>query len=175
MDFSQNHFALFDLPATFALDRARLDSAYRALQNAVHPDRFAAEAEAGQRLALQWSSRVNEAYQTLRNPVTRGAYLLGLAGIDAFAPHDTRMAPAFLMQQMEWREAVDAARAQRDVAALGALEAELAAHARALETRLGQALDVEHDLDAATAAVRELRFMEKLLAEIGDVYEELEA
>src|SRR5574340_36828 len=111
MDFTRNHFELFGLPQTYALERDRLDSAYRELQNAVHPDRFAAQPEAEQRVAMQWATQVNEAYQTLRHPVNRGVYLLKLQGIDALDAGNTKMAPAFLMQQMEWREAIEEARA----------------------------------------------------------------
>ena len=174
MDFSQTHFELFGLPATYALDRERLDAAYRELQNAVHPDRFAGQPEAEQRLAMQWATRVNEAYQTLKHPVNRGVYLLKLQGIDALHAGNTKMSPAFLMQQMEWREAIEEARAQRRAGALDALTDDLRAAHRRIETQLVDLLDRTHDYAAATEAVRQLRFMDKLIAEIGDVYEELE-
>jgi molecular chaperone HscB len=174
MDFSQTYFELFGLPATYALDRERLDAAYRELQNTVHPDRFAAQPEAEQRLAMQWATRVNEAYQTLKHPVNRGVYLLKLQGIDALEAGNTRMAPAFLMQQMEWREAIDAARTKRSVAALDELAADLRSAHRRIEGELAALLDEARDLAAATEAVRQLRFMDKLIAEVGDVYEELE-
>lgn len=174
MDFSQTHFELFGLPATYALDRERLDAAYRELQNTVHPDRFAAQPEAEQRLAMQWATRVNEAYQTLKHPVNRGVYLLKLQGIDALEAGNTRMAPVFLMQQMEWREAIDAARTKRSVAALDDLAADLRAAHRRIEGELAARLDEARDFAAATEAVRQLRFMDKLIAEVGDVYEELE-
>ncbi len=174
MDFTQTHFELFGLPASYALDRERLDAAYRELQNAVHPDRFAAQPETEQRLAMQWATRVNEAYQTLKHPVNRGVYLLSLQGIDALHAGNTRMAPAFLMQQMEWREAIDDARAQRSPHALDALTDELRATHRRIETRLAELLDHARDYVAATETVRQLRFMDKLIAEVGDVYEELE-
>jgi molecular chaperone HscB len=175
MEFTRNHFELFGLPATYALDRDRLDTAYRELQAAVHPDRFAAKPESEQRVAMQWATQVNEAYQTLRHPVNRGVYLLGLQGIDALHAGNTRMAPAFLMQQMEWREAIDEARAGRSVAALDALSDDLRATHRRIEAELGDLLDRARDYEAATEAVRQLRFMDKLIAEVGDVYEELES
>ncbi|MCA1979162.1 MAG: Fe-S protein assembly co-chaperone HscB [Thiobacillus sp.] len=170
----QSHFALFNLPESYALDRERLDAAYRELQSTVHPDRFAGRPEAEQRVAMQWAAQANEAYQTLKHPVERGVYLLKLRGIDALDATDTRMAPAFLMQQMEWREAIDAARAERSVEALDALTAELRQAHKAIEARLGGLLDQDRDIEGAREAVRQLRFMDKLIAEIGDVYEELE-
>lgn len=174
MDFSQTHFELFGLPATYALDRERLDAAYRELQNTVHPDRFAAQPEAEQRLAMQWATRVNEAYQTLKHPVNRGVYLLSLQGIDALHAGNTRMAPAFLMQQMAWREAIDEARARRRTEALDALTDDLRATHRRIEKELAALLDGARDYAAATEVVRQLRFMDKLIAEVDDAYEELE-
>jgi len=174
MDFTQTHFALFGLPATYALDREQLDTAYRELQNTVHPDRFAAQSDVEQRVAMQWATRANEAYRTLKHPVDRGVYLLQLQGIDALDAHNTQMAPAFLMQQMEWREAIDDARAAKSVDALDALTDELRLTHRRIETQLVELLDARQDFEGAREAVRQLRFMDKLIAEVGDVYEELE-
>ncbi len=175
MDFTQTHFELFGLPQTYALDRAKLDAAYRELQNAVHPDRFAAQPEAEQRLAMQWATQVNEAYQTLKHPVNRGVYLLKLQGIDALDAGNTKMAPAFLMQQMEWREAIEEARAGKRLDMLDTLSDDLRAAHRRIEAQLAELIDAKRDYDGAREAVRQLRFMDKLIAEVGDVYEELES
>ena len=175
MDFSQTHFELFGLPQSYALDRDKLDTAYRELQNTVHPDRFAAQPEAEQRVAMQWATQVNEAYQTLKHAVNRGVYLLKLQGIDAFDAANTKMAPAFLMQQMEWREAIEDARAAKNAAAVDALSGDLRATHRRIEAQLAELIDTAHDFAAASEAVRQLRFLDKLIAEVGDVYEELES
>lgn len=175
MDFTQTYFALFGLPQSYALDRDKLDTAYRALQNTVHPDRFAAQPDAEQRVAMQWATRANEAYQTLKHPVNRGVYLLRLHGIDALDASNTRMAPVFLMQQMEWREAIEAARVDKSLAGLDTLSRSLRAAHCDIEVRLGDLLDTARDYDGAREAVRQLRFMDKLIAEVGDVYEELES
>ena len=97
---SQSHFELLGLPPTYALDSARLESRYRDLQGQVHPDRFAAATEADRRVALQWAARANEAYRTLRDPVDRARYLLGLKGFDTGEETNTAMPADFLMQQM---------------------------------------------------------------------------
>jgi len=174
MDFTQTHFELFGLPQAYTIDRNQLDAAYRELQNAVHPDRFAAQPEAEQRVAMQWATRVNEAYQTLKHPVSRGVYLLRLQGIDALDANNTKMAPAFLMQQMEWREAIEEARTGKSVLALDGLSDDLRAAHRRIESQLTELIDVAKDYESAREAVRQLRFMDKLIAEVGDVYEELE-
>lgn len=174
MDFTQTHFELFGLPQAYAVDRDKLDAAYRDMQNTVHPDRFAAQPDAEQRVAMQWATQANEAYQTLKHPVSRGVYLLKLQGIDAFDASNTKMAPAFLMQQMEWREAIDEARASNSTAALDTLTDDLRSAHRRIEAQLADLIDSAHDYAAACEAVRQLRFMDKLIAEVGDVYEELE-
>ncbi|MBU4500715.1 MAG: Fe-S protein assembly co-chaperone HscB, partial [Gammaproteobacteria bacterium] len=160
MDFTQTHFALFDLPVAYALDREQLDRAYRELQNTVHPDRFAAQSDAEQRVAMQWATQANEAYRTLKHPVERGVYLLQLQGIDALDAHDTQMAPAFLMQQMEWREAIDDARVAKRVDVLDALMNELRITHRLIESQPVELLDVKQDFEGAREAVRQLRFMD---------------
>ena len=113
MNLDTNDFELFGLPPRFAQDRAALDARWRALQAEVHPDRFAAQGAAAQRVAMQWAVRVNEAYQRLKDPLKRAAYLCELHGAPVDAENNTAMPPAFLMQQMEWREALDEAATAR--------------------------------------------------------------
>src|SRR6202140_285168 len=106
IDFSQDYFALFGLPARYRFDPAKLDAAYRKLQTEGHPDRFAAAGDEERRLALQSSSRVNEAYRALKSPVERANYLLLFRGVDALAETDTALPPVLLEQQREGRESV---------------------------------------------------------------------
>jgi molecular chaperone HscB len=174
LDFSRNHFELFGLPMTFAIDANRLDQAYRGIQTEIHPDKFAHAGEAEQRLSMQWSTRVNEAHQTLRKPFERARYLLELNGVDAMDAKNTSMPADFLMQQMEWREALMEARAGKDIAALQALENELKAHANSLQTQLASLLDEQRNYVEAGNVLRKVRFMDKLLAEIDATYEEIE-
>ncbi len=104
MRFDRDDFALFDLPRRFALDADDLAARRRALQAEVHPDRFAAGGAAAQRVAMQWAVRVNEAYERLKDPLKRAAYLCELGGVPIRAEDNTAMPPEFLMQQMDWRE-----------------------------------------------------------------------
>lgn len=175
MDFHANHFQLFDLPASFRLDMDKLEATYRKLQNEVHPDRFAAAGEPEKRLSMQWATRVNEAFQTLKKPLNRGAYLLRLQGVEAFPEKHTAFPAAFLMQQMEWREAIGDARQARDTGALDRLSRELRNEAKRLETQLAAELDDTRDYEAAAATARQLKFMHKLIEETGDAQEELDA
>ena len=165
-EFSRDHFDLLGLPVAYAVDAARLERGYRELQSQVHPDRFAAAPEAEKRVAMQWATRANEAYRTLRDPVDRARYLLHLKGYDTGEETNTAMPPDFLMQQMEWREAAAEARAARDRARLEALLADLAAAHGEMLGQLERAIDREANYDAGCSLVRKLRFLEKLEEEI---------
>ncbi|HEX5363717.1 MAG TPA: Fe-S protein assembly co-chaperone HscB [Gallionella sp.] len=173
-DFQKNHFQLFGLAPSFEIDASRLDQHYRALQAQVHPDKFAHLSEAEQRLAMQQSTLVNEAYQTLRNPLARARYLLKLQGVDTQEETNTAMPLDFLMQQMEWREAIAEAARASDAAALDALEAHLRRETQSLESRLAGKIDAEHNYADAAGLVRKLRFMEKLAEEIHSAYDEID-
>jgi molecular chaperone HscB len=171
---TQNHFELFQLPERFALDARALDDAYRAVQAQVHPDRFAAAGDAQKRVAMQWATRANEAYQTLKSPLKRATYLLHLRGIDVGAENNTAMEPAFLVQQMEWRERIEDAAGARHVDELDALLRELRDEESLRLDRLGKLLDSNAD-QAAAEAVRQLMFIERVAHEIDAQIEKLDA
>lgn len=161
-----DHYALFGLEPRFALDEAALDRAYRDLQSRVHPDRFAAATPPERRVAMQWAARANEAYQTLRAPLARAAYLCERRGAPVQAESNTSMPADFLMQQMRWREALDEARAAADGVALSALRVEVQARRAQTLDALARALDAESDAPRAAALVRELMFIEKFGQEV---------
>jgi molecular chaperone HscB len=165
---TKNHFELLGLPLAFRIDPARLESGYLALQSQVHPDRFAAGSEAERRVAMQWAARANEAYRTLKDPVGRARYLLSLKGFDTGEESNTAMPPDFLMQQMEWREAVAELREARDVAGLESLRGELGDERGQMLRLLERAIDAESNYDAGCSLVRKLRFIEKLDEEIDE-------
>jgi molecular chaperone HscB len=169
-DFTRNHFELLGLPMTFAIDNGRLDRGYRELQTRVHPDKFAAASEAERRVAMQWATRANEAYRTLRDPLARARYMLALKGFDTGEETNTSMPPDFLMQQMEWREAAAEARAERDVRGLERLRRELDLARGEMLGQLERALDTQQ-YDAGCSLVRKLRFLEKLEQEIEEALE----
>ncbi len=163
-------FELFGLPTAFALDRAQLDLQWKSLQREAHPDRFASEGAAAQRIAMQWSVRINEAYNRLKDPLKRAAYLCELHGAAVNAENNTSMPPAFLMQQMEWRETLDDCKALKAVdSKIEALEKLLdevdASHAVVL-TQIASLLDADHNFAAAVGQVRALMFIEKFAQEV---------
>jgi molecular chaperone HscB len=158
-----NDFELFELPTHFAQNRAVIDARWKDLQREAHPDKFAAQGAAEQRLALQWSVRINEAYQRLKDPQKRAAYLCELQGVPIAAHTNTAMPGEFLMLQMSWREALDDASAVDELEAIGAQA--LAYKKTALE-KIESSIDVAHDYAAAAAEVRGLMFVEKFLTEV---------
>ncbi|MEO7338610.1 MAG: Fe-S protein assembly co-chaperone HscB, partial [Caldimonas sp.] len=109
MKLDSDDFELFAIERRFAQDRSALDARWRELQQEVHPDRFAARGAAAQRVAMQWAVRVNEAYGRLKDPLQRAAYLCELRGASVDAETNTSMPSSFLVQQLEWREALDEA------------------------------------------------------------------
>ena len=165
MNLQSNDFELFDIPARFAQDRAAMETRWKELQREAHPDKFAAQAGAAQRVAMQWSVRINEAWQRLKNPLKRAAYLCELNGAAINAENNTAMPSAFLMQQMEWREALDEATA---VAELEALDAEVRQAREATLQRIEALLDTEHDFPAAAQQVRTLMFIERFKSDIAE-------
>jgi molecular chaperone HscB len=173
-DFSRDYFNLFGLSRCFRIDTAKLEVQFRALQAEVHPDRSAHLSDAEQRLAMQRSTLVNEAYQTLKSPIRRARYLLSLQGVDTQEETNTVMPVDFLMAQMERREAVEAALQEKDMSALDEQAAHLKGDTRELELQLAEAIDTEQDYPAAAGMVRKLRFMEKLAEEIASAYDELD-
>lgn len=166
---SRSHFELFGLPERFAIDRGALDAAYRHVQRAVHPDRFAHASSAERRAAMQWAAQANEALATLRDPVRRGAYLAERRGCPVGAESNTAMPAAFLVEQMQWREALDDARDAADAAAVQRLAETVAAARNAMIEQLRVALDERDDPAAAVALVRQLMFLDRFAADLASL------
>jgi molecular chaperone HscB len=171
IDFTKNHFDLFHLPISFQMDSMGLDAAYRDVQREVHPDKFTTASDAEKRLAAQWATRANEAYQTLKSPLNRGRYFLKVHGIETEEESNTAMPLDFLMEQMEWREAVVDARASKDETKLDELATQKNADERKLFAQLTGELNQPSTFADARLTVRKLRFIEKLGEEIDDAFE----
>lgn len=171
MDISSNHFDLLGLPVRYDVDAPLLERRYREVQLQVHPDKFASATEVERRIAMQWATRANEAYRTLRDPLSRARYLLSLKGYDTGEESNTSMPPDFLMQQMEWREAVGDARESGDVGSLKRLHEELSGARAEMLGQLARALDGDANYDAGCSLVRKLRFLEKLEEDIDEALE----
>lgn len=147
----------------FAQDRAALDARWKALQREAHPDKFAAQGAAAQRVAMQWSVRINEAYQRLKDPLKRASYLCELHGAPINAEKNTAMPADFLMQQMHWREALDEA---KTIANMEDIASEVDQDERRQLSKIEQSLDVSKDFLQAAQQVRSLMFIERFASEV---------
>jgi molecular chaperone HscB len=171
VNLQSNDFELFGLPVRFALDRSDLDQRWKQLQREAHPDKFAAQGASAQRVAMQWSVRINEAYQRLKTPLKRAAYLCELNAQAIQAETNTAMPADFLMQQMAWREALD------DAADLPHIE-QLADQVRYYTAQLLQdcerLLDVDRNYAAASGVVRALMFVDRFEHDVTARMEQME-
>jgi molecular chaperone HscB len=175
-DLTSSYYELFQLPVSFEIDLDALSERYRRLQSSVHPDKFANAGDGERRLSMQQSARINDAFQTLKNPLRRARYLLQLNGVDMSVDTDTAMDPQFLMQQMELREALEAlnnsANPAEDLLALTTdIDATIAGIIQELKNSFNAGTGL--DLSAARDGVRRLQFMTRLQEEAHNLEETL--
>lgn len=163
LNLQSNDFEIFGVAPTFRLDRAALDARWKDLQREAHPDRFATADAQAQRVAMQWSVRINEAYQRLKDPLKRAAYLCELHGAPIQAENNTAMPAAFLMQQMQWREDLDEANGLAD---LERMADDVAAARRDMLQGLQTTADDLRDWPALAQQVRALMFVERFARDV---------
>ena len=170
MNLADSDFSLFAVPERFAQDRFAIDARWRELQRQAHPDRFAAQGAAAQRVAMQWSVRINEAYQRLKDPLRRAAYLCELRGAPIDAERNTAMPARFLHEQIEWREALEEAASGPELDALGERLERSRSNVLAEIERL---LDRERNPAAAAQQVRALMFLERFASDVEKRFDQL--
>ena len=168
-----NHFAIFDLPAAFAVNQAQLAGRYRDLQAAVHPDRFVNATDAEKRVAMERAVEVNEAFTTLKDPVRRAMHLLALVNIDGMEEKNSAMPFDFLAEQIEWREALADAKLKEDEDRLQEMSGELSGMLASLGDTFAAAYSGEH-FTVATTLARKMRFVQKLIEEAESALADLE-
>ena len=170
MNLQSDDFELFGVPQRFAQERNVLDARWKELQREAHPDRFAAQGAAAQRIAMQWSVRINEAYQRLKDPQRRAAYLCELHGAPIRAEDNTAMPAEFLVQQMQWREDLEDA---TSAAAVDALAFEVQQARSATLERCAELLDTHSDFAGAAQQVRALMFIARFAKDIAQRQDQL--
>ena len=171
MNLQSNDFELFGLTQKFSQDRAAIDARWKEVQREAHPDKFAAQGTAAQRVAMQWSVRINEAYQRLKDPLKRAAYLCEINGAAIHAEHNTTMPASFLMQQIEWREALDDAKTPENFEVIAA-NASVSMREQLLN--LEQTIDRQRNFKLAVEQVRSLMFVERFLSEVNARVDQLQ-
>ena len=171
MNLQSTDFELFGIPKQFVQDRTYIDARWKELQYEAHPDKFAAHGLAAQRIAMQWSVRINEAYLRLKDPLKRASYLCELHGAPINAENNTAMPVDFLMQQMQWRESLHEAENFDDLNKI-LREARFFENEQLL--KIEQALDGRNDFEAAAQQVRSLMFIERFACEVTARIDQLE-
>ncbi|MCG6202351.1 co-chaperone HscB [Psychromonas antarctica] len=159
-----NYFELFSLPVTFSVDQVRLSETYRTLQKQYHPDKFAMYSESERLGAMQKSSEINDAYQTLKNSCLRAQYQLLLVGLDIDLEQKTLRDTDFLMQQMEWRETL-ASFTEADEDKITLFAEMIKKQVNELESLIASQLQA-NEFEATANSIRKLKFMLKLQIEL---------
>jgi len=166
-----NYFELFSLPIAFSIDQTRLSGTYRELQKQYHPDKFVMQSDSIRLRAMQKSTEINDAYETLKNSCLRAQYLLLLAGLDIALEQKTLQDTDFLMQQMEWRETI-AAFTEDDEDEIEAFAKHIEQQVAGLESKIEVHLQA-NELEATASCIRKLKFMLKLQIELALIDEKL--
>ena len=172
----RNYFELFALPVSYEIDQALLSVRYQELQRTTHPDRFTHATDRERRLSMQQASMINEAYQTLKDPLKRAQYLLDLQGIDVTSESNTVMDTQFLMQQMTLREALDdIMTADEPLTALDAFMADIESQISDIDQSLRTCFSTatEESLSQAAGLSLQLQFLSRLREEAEDREEAL--
>ena len=174
-DLTSNFFELFDLPVSFEVDVKELADRYRKLQSSVHPDKYANAGSLERRLSVQRSAHINEAFQTLKNPLRRARYILQLNGIDMSADTDTAMDPEFLMQQIELREKLEEIKhSTNPVDGVSQISADIERIIKGIISELKAifSANLASELMTARDCVRRLQFMTRLQEEAHNLEEQ---
>ncbi|NMP30970.1 co-chaperone HscB [Thalassotalea sp. M1531] len=164
-----NYFQLFGFDEKFNLDTAQLTQVYQKLQKSVHPDRFAHSSSQEQMLAVQKSSMINDAYQTLKSPLKRAEYMLSLRETPMPNEQASFKDNAFLMRQMELREMLAEVKFADDIDAAvfeanQVLETEFNGLYKTMQIQLAENSAASNQ--AACEILRKLKFYQKLHIEL---------
>lgn len=176
VNLNRNHFELFGLEPEFEIDLSKLSTQYRELQKELHPDRFASATAQEKRLSVQLAAQANEAYRVLSDPVLRGRYILELAGVVFDDALDTKMDPAFLMEQMELRERLEAIRgSENPLPSLTEMSKRIGEQETEKIVSLKGLIEEKTSTsrERAKELLRELQFLQKLEVEIESIEEDI--
>lgn len=163
LSLTDNDFTILGIPQQFAQDEALLSQRWKDLQAQMHPDRFATQGALTQRLATQWSIRINEAFQNIKDPIKRASLLCELAGSSINLNTNTVMPAEFLIQQMQWREGLEEAQTPDQINQIK----DMVLHERILiMSTLTRLIDEKRDYTQAVQQIKALVFMDRFLESI---------
>jgi molecular chaperone HscB len=167
----QNYFELFSLEVDFDLNIKALEVVYQTQIGQHHPDKFVSKSEKQQLFALQNTSLINTAFDTLKSPLLRATYLLELQGINAFDEKDTQMDMDFLMSQIALRESLEAIEKTKDEIDLDDFITNVGGKIKANIEQI-QVFFKENSLDKIKNLVRELKFYTQLESQAKQLMDE---
>ncbi len=174
LNLKQNYFELFGLDMTFQLDKQVMQTRLKQLLTEFHPDRFVNADEQQKRLSVQQSSWLNQASQTLNNPVTRARYMLELKGVVLNDEAETTSDTVFLMEQIGLREQLESCRNANDpVACCDDIAEQLNTRARQLADEFMQNFNNEK-LEDARLTSRKMQFIHRIQEQVVELQFELE-
>jgi len=168
----QNYFELFDLETTFFISDSNLKDSYRREIARFHPDKYASKTDSEKLQALQNTSLLNTAFDSIKSPLNRASYLLKLDGIDPFDEKDTSMAHDFLIYQIELREELEVIESKTDSDQLEDFILRIESHIQSKVESISNAFQVNNDSLQIKKDVRELKFYEQLAKETGKLLDE---
>jgi molecular chaperone HscB len=170
----QNYFALFDIAPIFDINLAKLQEIHQTLQATYHPDRYVMANAQQKRLSVQNAAMINDAYQTLKDPIKRARYLLGMNGVDLGDENETTSDMVFLMEQIEHREVLEGCRSRENpMDSCEVLIQNLALRKANLEKEFVENFDSQQ-FEKARQVSRKMQFIERIQSQANELLFELE-
>jgi len=158
----------------FDIDCSRLHAEQQRLQSTYHPDRYVNASDRDKRLSVQVASWVNQAYETLQDPVKRSRYLLEINGADIPDDSTTTSDTEFLMEQIELREQVESCRHGQDgLQRSDQIETRLAHRAEELAREFVSDFEAA-EFDKAIVSSRKMQFIQRIQQQLSELQFELE-
>ena len=158
-----NPFEIFGLKPQFRIDKQKLDEKYFEIQKKVHPDRFASASDAEKRVAQQWATLINDAYQKLSDPIPCGQVRCALRGPTSDEESSCSISEEFLFEQLERREAIADAKGAGDTAELEVMKKAIEKEKNELLNEVADAFDVKSDVSLAAEDLKKVMFLNRQL------------
>ena len=168
----QNYFELFDLETSFFISDSILKDSYRREIARFHPDKFASKTDSEKLQALQNTSLLNTAFESIKSPLNRASYLLKLEGVDPFDEKDTAMEHDFLTSQIELREELELIESKKETDQLEDFIDRIESHVQSKVKVISNAFKDCNDVLEIKKDVRELKFYEQLAKESSKIMNE---
>ena len=168
----QNYFELFDLETSFFISDSNLKDSYRREIARFPPDKYASKTDSEKLQALQNTSLLNTAFDSIKSPLNRASYLLKLDVVDPFDEKDTSMDHDFLILQIELREELEVIESKTDSDQLEDFIVRIESHIQSKVESISNAFQVNSDSLQIKKEVRELKFYEQLAKETGKLLDE---